>query len=102
MPKGYWIVHVDIDNAEQFKNYVAANVDPFKKYGARYLVRAGNFEAVEGNCRSRNVIVEFPTYQTAIDCWRSSEYQAAKALRDGACKIDITVIEGYEGQQPNE
>lgn len=102
MPKGYWIVHVDIDNVEKFKDYVAANVDPFRKYGARYLVRAGTFEAVEGSCRARNTIVEFPTYQAALDCWRSPEYQAAKALRKDACKIDITVVEGYEGQQPGE
>lgn len=57
---------------------------------------------MEGNCRSRNTIVEFPTYQAALDCWHSAEYQAAKSLRDKTCKIDITVLEGYEGAQPGE
>lgn len=102
MTKGYWMVHVDIDDSEPFKAYVAANNEVFKKYGARFLARAGTFESVEGNCRSRNTVIEFPSYQAALDCWRSSEYQAAKALRENACKIDITVIEGYAGAQPGE
>jgi len=102
MTKGYWIVHVDIQDIEKFKSYVSANVEPFKKYGARFLARSGTFESVEGSTRSRNTLVEFPSYQAALDCWHSEAYQAAKTLRDGACKIDITIIEGYEGPQPGD
>ena len=40
MAKGYWIVRVDIRDQEQYKNYVAANAAPFKKWGARFLARA--------------------------------------------------------------
>ena len=32
MPKGYWIVHVDITDADAFKAYVAANADAFEQY----------------------------------------------------------------------
>lgn len=102
MAKGYWIVHVDIQDLEKFKAYILANVEPMKKYGARYLARAGTYEVVEGNARSRNTIVEFPSYQAALDCWHSEDYQHAKSLRDKACKIDITILEGYEGPQPGE
>ena len=45
MPKGYWIVRVDIADQEKYKAYIAANAGPFKKYGARFLVRAGRFES---------------------------------------------------------
>ena len=48
MPKGYWIVRVDITDQEQYKLYMAANAAPFKKYGARFLVRSGRFENPEG------------------------------------------------------
>lgn len=96
MAKGYWMVHVELDDAEAFKAYVDVVADIFKKYGARYLARAGSYESVEGNTRSRNTIVEFPCYQTALNCWRSPEYQAAKALRENACKIDITIVEGLQ------
>jgi uncharacterized protein (DUF1330 family) len=46
------------------------------------------------------VVIEFADYATALACYRSSEYAAAKALRRGAASIDIVVIEGYDGPQP--
>ena len=97
MPKGYWIVHVDITDQEQYKAYMAANVEPFKKYGARFLVRAGRFETPEGTSRSRNAVIEFPTYEAALECWKSPEYQQAIKLRQPVSSIDLVVIEGYEG-----
>ena len=42
--KGYWIAHVNITNPERYKDYVAANAAPFKKYSARFLVRNGEYE----------------------------------------------------------
>lgn len=95
MPKGYWIVQVDIKDMEAFKAYVAANGEPFKKYGAKFLVRGGRFENPEGNCRSRHVMLEFADYQTALDCWHSPEYQYAISLRAPASELDMVIIEGY-------
>jgi uncharacterized protein (DUF1330 family) len=100
-PKGYWIGRVDVADQEQYKAYVAANATAFKKYGARFLVRAGRFENPEGSSRSRNVVIEFPSYQAALDCWNSPEYQAALKLRlPPVSAIDLVIIEGYEGPQP--
>ena len=87
-------------NEDGYKPYAAANAAIFKKFGARLLVRAGKFECPEGTARSRNVVIEFPDYATALACYRSPEYAKAKALRAGAVDIDIIVIEGYDGPQP--
>ena len=100
MPKGYWIVRVDITDMERYKDYVAANADPFRKYGARFLVRAGRFENPEGSSRSRNAVIEFPSYQAAVDCWKSPEYQEAMKLRQPVSTADLIIIEGYDGPQP--
>jgi len=100
MPKGYWVAHIDVSDPERYKAYVAANAEPFRKYGARFLVRGGQFENPEGNCRSRNVVLEFPSYQAALDCYRSPEYQAAIRLREPVATGDVLIIEGYEGPQP--
>ncbi len=99
--KGYWIVRVDIADVEKYKPYTIANAKPFAKYGARFLVRAGKYETVEGKSRSRNAVIEFPTYQAALDCWRSPEYQEVMKLRTPWSTADIVVIEGYEGPQPS-
>ena len=101
MPKGYWIARVDVTDPEKYKAYIAANAEPFRKYGARFLVRAGRFENPEGASRTRNIVIEFPSYQAALDCWKSPEYQDAIKLRLPASTIDLVIIEGYEGPQPS-
>jgi uncharacterized protein (DUF1330 family) len=100
MTKGYWIVRVDIADSEQYQRYIAANAAPLKAYGARFLVRGGKYEAVEGGSRTGNAVIEFPSYQAALDCWRSPAYQAAIKLRQDVSSIDLIVIEGYDGPQP--
>jgi uncharacterized protein (DUF1330 family) len=100
MVKGYWIVRVDITDPEQYKKYIAANAAPLRKHGARFLVRGGKYESLEGESRSRNAVIEFPTYQAALDCWKSPDYQEAIELRAPVSTIDLIVIEGYEGEQP--
>jgi uncharacterized protein (DUF1330 family) len=97
--KGYWIGHVDVTDPEGYKPYTVANQAAFGKFGARYLVRAGRYEVTEGRMRSRHVVLEFPSYDAALACYRSPEYQAAKALRMGKADIDLVVIEGYDGKQ---
>ncbi|TMJ34540.1 MAG: DUF1330 domain-containing protein [Alphaproteobacteria bacterium] len=100
MAKGYWIAHVDISDPEGYKAYVAANAEPFKKYGAKFLVRGGKSECVEGKVRSRLIVLEFPDYATALACYRSPEYEKARKLRIGKSEADLIVIEGYDGAQP--
>jgi uncharacterized protein (DUF1330 family) len=97
--KGYWIAHVDVTDPEGYKAYVAANGTAFSKFGARFLVRGGMREVVEGQTRARTVVLEFPSYQAARECYHSREYQAAVALRQGNAKVDLIVVEGHDGPQ---
>ena len=100
MAKGYWIGRVDITDLEKYQAYIAANAEPLKKFGARFLVRGGRFENPEGASRSRNAVIEFPSYQAALDCWKSPAYQKAVKLRQPVSTIDLIIIEGYDGPQP--
>ena len=89
MPKAYWIGRVDVHNEEGYKPYAAANPAIFRKYGGRFVVRAGKFECVEGGSRSRNVVIEFPDYQSAVACYRSPEYQANIKVRQPHAIADL-------------
>ncbi len=102
MAKGYWIARLDVSDVEQYKAYVTANAKPLREYGARFVVRGGRFETPEGSSRSRNVVLEFPSYQSALDCWHSADYQAAIKLRAPVSSIDLIIIEGYDGAQPGD
>jgi uncharacterized protein (DUF1330 family) len=97
MAKGYWIAGVDVSDPEGYKEYIAANAAAFSKYGAKFLVRGGRFEAPEGKPRSRNVVLEFKDYDTAVACYHSPEYAAAKAKRMGRAEANLLIIEGYDG-----
>jgi uncharacterized protein (DUF1330 family) len=100
MAKGYWVAHVDVSNDEGYKPYAAANPGIFKKFGGKFVVRAGKFECPEGQSRSRHVVIEFPDYATALACYRSPEYQANIKHRQPNALADIVIIEGYDGPQP--
>jgi uncharacterized protein (DUF1330 family) len=100
MAKGYWLAQVDVTNPDGYKAYVAANQAAFQKYSGHYVVRAGRYEAVEGGCRSRLVVIEFPDYDTALACYRSPEYQHAISLRKDHSTADVAIVEGYDGPQP--
>jgi uncharacterized protein (DUF1330 family) len=94
MAKGYWIAHVSVTEPEQYKLYAEAAPEAFKKYGANILARGGAFQQMEGAGRPRNVVIEFPSLQAAIDCYNSPEYQSAKAKRAGAGTAEIVLVEG--------
>jgi uncharacterized protein (DUF1330 family) len=100
MPKAYWIARVDVSDMAQYKLYIQANAAAFRQYGASFLVRSGRFECPEGTSRSRNVVIEFPSYDAALACYHSPEYQAAIELRRLASSADLVIVEGYDGPQP--
>src|SRR5690606_28251379 len=56
--KGYWIAMVSITDADQYKQYVAANAVAFEKFGAKFLARGGQAEFPEGFPAARTVIIE--------------------------------------------
>jgi uncharacterized protein (DUF1330 family) len=95
--KGYWLAEIDVRDAEGYKPYMIADQAPFANFGARYLVRGGSREVVEGKGRARIVVLEFPSYDAALACYRSADYQAAKKLRDGKAEFDLVIVEGYDG-----
>jgi uncharacterized protein (DUF1330 family) len=94
MPKGYWIAHVRVTDAQTYTNYIAANAAAFAKYGARFVVRAGRFEAVEGKLGERHVVIEFPSYDAALACYHSAEYKAALDIRKSAAEGQLVIVEG--------
>jgi uncharacterized protein (DUF1330 family) len=100
MAKGYWIVHVDVRNDEGYRPYALANPAIFKKFGGRFVVRAGKAESLEGNNKPRHVIIEFPDYATALACYRSPEYQENLKVRLPHSAADFVIVEGYDGPQP--
>ena len=96
MAKAYWIAQVDVNDPEAYKAYVTGAAPAFQKFGAKFLARGGQFHAAEGKARSRNVVIEFPSYQAAVDCYNSTVYQDARAHRVPVSTADLVIVEGVE------
>ncbi|MVA71271.1 DUF1330 domain-containing protein [Agrobacterium vitis] len=94
MAKGYWIARVDVRDAERYKDYVSTATPAFERFGAVFLARGGKTDAVEGQSRARNVVIEFPSFQAAYDCYHSPEYQAAVKIRQEVADGEIVLVEG--------
>ena len=96
MPKAYWIGHMDVTDADVYENYKRANAAVFAEYGARFVVRGGAQEVVEGRSAARTVVLEFDSLEIAKACYFSEAYQAAKAIRDPVASGDMVIVEGYD------
>jgi len=92
--KGYWIAMVDVTDPEGYRDYVAANAVAFEKYGAKFVVRAGRNEQPEEPAGTRHVVIEFDSYDTAVECYHSPEYKAAVEFRKNAAKARLVIVEG--------
>ena len=92
--KGYWIARVTVTDPDQYKLYAEATPEAFRKYNARILARGGRYRQLEGEGRPRNVVIEFDSFEDALACYNSPEYQAARAKRIGAGEADIIIVEG--------
>jgi uncharacterized protein (DUF1330 family) len=95
---GYLIANLDIHDAAAYDQYRQKVGAVIAQYGGRFIVRGGTIEPVEGEVRWKRVVVlEFPSYEAARRFYHSKEYAPLIALRAGAAKSDIVLVEGYDG-----
>lgn len=92
--KAYWIAHVTVTDPDAYKRYQALAPAAFARFGAQFLARGGESQVMEGPDLARHVVIEFPSLQAARDCYNSAEYTAARAARDGAAVVHLTIVEG--------
>ncbi|WP_371370507.1 DUF1330 domain-containing protein [Pseudomonas sp. QL9] len=95
--KAYWIAHVDVTDPDQYSQYTSRAPAAFALYGGRMLARGGRSQAMEGReTPQRSVVIEFDSYEQALACYHSAEYQEACAKRQGAAKAEVIIVEGVE------
>lgn len=94
MPKGYIVARVTVNDPEAYARYAKGAGEAMKIYGCTVLARGGRCEALEGEARARNVILEFDSFDTARAYFHSPEYQAARQHRDGKATGEFVLVEG--------
>jgi uncharacterized protein (DUF1330 family) len=93
--KAYWIAHVDVTDPERYSEYTHRAPAAIAQHGGRILARGGRSEALEGRATpQRSVVIEFASYEQALACYRSAEYQDACGQRQGAALAEVIIVEG--------
>jgi uncharacterized protein (DUF1330 family) len=100
MVKGYWIARLNVHDQIAYEEYRKRNAIAFGLFGGKFLVRGGPFHCVVGEARQHNVVIEFPSHDAAIACYRSPEYQDAMQYLKAGCEVDLVIIGAYDGPQP--
>ena len=97
MAKGYWLARLDISDREIFAEYRKRNAAPIAKFGGKFIIKGGRAETVLGPARGENVVIEFDSYDQAVACFRSEDYQAAAQHLKRACTtIEFVIVEGSD------
>ncbi|MGZ5836170.1 MAG: DUF1330 domain-containing protein, partial [Xanthobacteraceae bacterium] len=80
----YWVARSRVIDPVQYKKYTDGVPAIISKYGGKVLARGGRFEILEGTDKfHRFVVIEFPTIEQGVACYRSAEYTALAAHRQG-------------------
>ncbi|SPF77482.1 DUF1330 domain-containing protein [Pseudoprimorskyibacter insulae] len=94
MPKGYIIGHITVHDPEDYKEYIARDTPILERLGAKFIVRGGQSETVEGDTQDRHVVIEFESYEAAKRAYHDPEYQIVAEIRRRSATSTILLVEG--------
>ena len=96
MSKGYWVVRANVFDKEEYSEYINLATDIIKKFDGKFIVRGGNQTEFEEKGFDRTVVVEFFSYQIALDCYNSKDYQSALKFVKNSSKRMVSIVEGLD------
>ena len=93
--KAYWVcIYEKIDNVDKLKEYAVKARPAVEKFSGKFLVRGGKNRTNDGIESPRTIVVEFPDYNTAIECYDSAKYQEAHDILKGHVVRHHQIVEG--------
>ncbi|MCG6902435.1 MAG: DUF1330 domain-containing protein [Rhodobacter sp.] len=97
MPKGYIIGQITVTDPEGYPEYVRRDTPILESFGAKFVVRGGKSQTLEGTSGDRHVVIEFPSYEAALNAYNDPEYQEVAAIRRRCAESTIIIVEGHDG-----
>ena len=91
----YLIAQVNITNENPYKEYRNKTSPIVEKYGGKFLVRGGRFKKLLGTWEyKRTVVIEFPSYDQALNWYNSDEYKTVRKIREENSSGNVIIVEG--------
>jgi uncharacterized protein (DUF1330 family) len=95
----FWLARSKINEPVAYKRYTDQVPSIIAKHGGKVLARGGKFEIMEGtDYFERFVVIEFPTLEAGVNCFRSPEYDDAARHRreNGVGEVQTVMLEAGE------
>tara|TARA_B100000780_G_scaffold11645_1_gene8022 strand:- start:129 stop:425 length:297 start_codon:yes stop_codon:yes gene_type:complete len=93
---GYWVaLYKKINSIKNLEDYSTKVTPIIKSFGGKPLVRGGEYQCLEGEDFPRTVIWEFPSYEIALECHNSKEYQDGWKLAKDTTERNLQIIKGF-------
>lgn len=95
----YWLARSKINDPVEYKKYTDQVPAIIAKFGGTVKARGGKFEVMEGpEYFERFVVIEFPTFEDGVACFKSDEYNAAARHRreNGVGEVQTVMLEAGE------
>ena len=91
----YWVARSKINDPVEYKKYTDLVPGIIAKFGGKVMARGGRHQIMEGPDKfHRFVVVEFPTLEQGVACFKSREYEEAAAFRrNGAGEGETVIVE---------
>lgn len=97
MAKAYILGNNTILNKDGYGEYAKKVPETVRAYGGKFLARGGDTVILDGDpAGNRNVIIEFPSIDTAKAWYFSREYQEIVHGRLQNAKGYLLIVEGVE------
>ena len=94
MSKGYWVVKAKIKDLREYSKYIKKATLVVDKFDGSFLIRGGMQKEKEEIGFERTVVVEFSSYNKALGCYESSEYQNALSHVKKSANRIFTIVKG--------
>ena len=97
----YWIARSRITDPTTYKKYTDRVPEIISHYGGKILARGGRYRIMEGpETFQRFVVIEFPTFEEAVACFESPEYQEASVFRRAGGVVENVIVDGSDEKSP--
>jgi uncharacterized protein (DUF1330 family) len=90
---GLWIGHIEVTDAEGYARYIEGSSKVIPAYDGQFIARGGRYQQKEGKDYPRNVVIRFPTYDRALECYESEEYQAVVGQAKDSSNRTVVIVE---------
>jgi uncharacterized protein (DUF1330 family) len=92
---GYIVADIEIIDPNEYQTYAKQTAATLKHYGGKFLVRGGNAETLEGDWKTKRlVIIEFPSVEQAKAWYESIEYSAIIGIRHRSAISNMLLVYG--------